>query len=115
MNLEQIILSKLRREHRGIENAIIRQELLSYCRYYDFGLTDRELRRIVEGLASEGVCPSERGYYIARNIFEAKLAKEYLEKKAKPLFKRARKIYDYYEKGKQLELYHYEQEEQKAW
>ena len=105
MNLKQIILSKLRREHRGIENAIIRQELLSYCQYYDFGITDRELRKIVKTIPQ--VCNCEKGYFIPKNLDEVRYAVEYLKKKIFPLWddiKRIQEAYPEYFKEEQLEL-----------
>jgi len=36
--MKEIILKKLLRDHRGINNAIKRRDLLEYCRQYPFNL-----------------------------------------------------------------------------
>ena len=54
MNLSEIILEKIKRDHRGKERAITRKELLLYCNHLAYNqyphlmgdFNDRQLRNI---------------------------------------------------------------------
>ena len=46
MNISEIILEKLKKDHRGKENAIKRGDLLEYIHWAVGKVTDRELRNI---------------------------------------------------------------------
>ena len=105
MTLPETILSKLEREHRGINNAMRREDLLQYLWRYDSGMTDRIMRKLVKSIPS--ICSCERGYYLPKNRYEADYAIAYLKKKIFPLWDDIKRIQDaypeFYEHG-QLEL-----------
>jgi len=88
--LPGLILSHIGGHHRGMENAIKRRDLLRMCRSIEPEITDREMRKIVEGIPR--VCTCERGYYVAVKPDEVKHSSRYLRKKAYPLFDRANRI-----------------------
>ena len=89
MNLSEIILSKLRQQHEGKENAIKRKELLSYCHFFDPDLTDRQLRNIYCQLP---VISSEVGIFWPIRKVELEEFREYCRKKALPLFLRFKMV-----------------------
>jgi len=88
--MKEIILKKLLRDHRGIDNAIKRKDLLQYCWQFDPNLTDRELRRIVKEIPL--ICTCEKGYFIAQKAWEVKHSIEYLKKKIFPLWEVIRNL-----------------------
>ena len=92
--MKEIILKKLLRDHRGINNAIKRKNLLQYCKVYDPALTDRELRRIVKEIPL--ICTCERGYFIAQKAWEVEHSIEYLKKKIFPLWENIRNLEESY-------------------
>ena len=97
MNLSEIILGKIKRDHQGKENAITRKELLSYCnqlannRYPDFWdfLTDRQLRNIYCQLP---VATCNAGIFWPIRKEELYEFQTYLKKKAIPLFNRYKMV-----------------------
>ena len=105
MTLPEIILSKLEREHRGINNAMRREDLLQYLWRYDPGMTDRIMRKLVK--LNSRICSCEKGYYIAKHKHESDYSINYLKKKIFPLWDDIKRIQDaypeFYEQG-QLEL-----------
>lgn len=94
--MKEIILKKLIRDHRGINNAIKRKNLLQYCKVYDPTLTDRELRKLVKEIPL--ICTCEKGYFIAQRDWEVKYSIQYLKKKIYPLWEDIRKIEKAYSK-----------------
>lgn len=89
MNLSEIILSKIRSEHRGKENSIKRKYLLNYAHYFEPDLTDRELRNIYCQLP---VISSEQGIFWPIRKEELDEFEEYCRKKALPLFLRVKMV-----------------------
>jgi len=89
MNLSEIILEKIKADHQGKENACKRRYLLSYARYFDPDLTDRQLRNIYCQLpvatCNEGIFWPIR----SRELYEFQA---YLKKKAIPLFNRYKMV-----------------------
>ena len=106
MNLSEIILSKLRQQHEGKENAIKRKELLTYCQYFEPDLTDRKLRKLIKTIPI--ICTSERGYFIAISKEESDYSIEYLRKKIYPLWEDIKNIqlaYPEFYQDEQLRLF----------
>ena len=97
MNLSEIILDKIKRDHRGKENAIKRKDLLLYCNFprphhppFLFGvITDRELRNAYCQLP---VISSEAGIFWPIRQSELDEFEEYCRKKALPLFIRVKMV-----------------------
>lgn len=58
----EIIEDKLRSDHLGKRNAIKRRLLLAYCKYFDYAMTDRKLRRIYTKNLPIGFC--RKGIYL---------------------------------------------------
>ena len=94
MNLSEIILSKLRQQHEGKENAIKRKDLLSYCHYFEPDLTDRELRNIYCQLP---VISCNVGIFWPTRKEELEEFKSYLKSKAIPLFNRYKMVAEAHE------------------
>lgn len=89
MNLSEIILENIQRIHQGKENAIKRKDLLSYCRYFEPELTDRELRNIYCQLP---LVSSNAGIFWPICGSELDEFEEYCRKKALPLFMRVKMV-----------------------
>lgn len=112
MELSEIILEKIKDDHRGKENAITRKKLLSYCNSYAYrqfpffigSFTDRQLRIVYSQLP---VVTCEQGIYWPIRDSEITEFREYLQKKAIPLFERWKKVADAHlsDDKKQMELF----------
>ncbi len=90
MNLSEIILEKIKKHHRGKENAIKRKDLLTIINFvYDGELTDRELRNIYCQLP---VISSEVGIFWPIRSKELDEFEAYCRKKALPLFIRVKMV-----------------------
>ena len=91
MNLSEIILEKIKKDHRGKENACKRRYLLSFCRqrFYEPEMTDRQLRNIYCQLP---VISSEAGIFWPIRKEELDEFEEYCRKKALPLFIRVKMV-----------------------
>ena len=89
MNLSKQILTHLKIEHRGKENAIKRRDLLGYVQHFEPYLTDRELRNIYCQLP---VISSEAGIFWPVRQTELWEFQAYLKKKAIPLFNRFKMV-----------------------
>ena len=91
MNLSEIILTRIKRDHRGKENAIKRKVLLFRVLWDGScpGLTDRELRNIYCQLP---VISSEAGIFWPIRKEELDEFEEYCRKKALPLFMRVKMV-----------------------
>jgi len=97
MNISEIILEKIKRDHQGKENAIKRKDLLLYCNYLTYNsdshlmgsLTDRELRNIYSQLP---VISSSDGIFWPIRKEELNEFKFYLKSKAIPLFNRYKMV-----------------------
>lgn len=89
MDLSSLILDKIRKNHRGKENAIRRGELLRFCRLFDPEITDREMRQIYSQLP---VCTCEKGVFWPIRESEIDEYYSYLKKKALPLFQRWKRV-----------------------
>jgi len=85
MTLSELILRKIKLEHRGRENAIKREGLLLFCQAVEPDLTDREMRRIYSELP---IISSPEGIFWPVRHEEIDEFEKYLRKKALPLFKR---------------------------
>ena len=106
MNLSEIILEKIKKDHRGKENAIKRGELLEYVHWvFDATVTDRELRNAYCQLP---VISSEAGIFWPIRQSELDEFEEYCRKKALPLFIRIKMVM---EKHKDLRAGKYIQKE----
>ena len=105
MNLSEIILEKIKRDHQGKENAIKRKDLLTFIHLYEMGaLTDRELRNIYCQLP---VATCEKGIFWPVTPEEKEEFRIYLRKKAIPLFDRWKMFAKVHcnDAGKQMELF----------
>ena len=90
MNLSEIILEKIKKHHRGKENAIKRKDLLVFIHLYEItALTDRELRNVYCQLP---VISSEAGIFWPIRQLELDEFEEYCRKKALPLFIRVKMV-----------------------
>ena len=97
MNLSEIILGKIKRDHQGKENAITRKELLLYCNHLAYeqypyllgDFNDRQLRNIYCQLP---VISSEAGIFWPIRKEELDEFEEYCRKKALPLFIRVKMV-----------------------
>ena len=89
MNLSEIILEKIKRDHMGKENSCKRKYLLSFCRFYEPGMTDRQLRNIYCQLP---VISSETGIFWPIRKEELDELEVYCRKKALPLFNRVKMV-----------------------
>ena len=89
MNLSEIILEKIKRDHRGKENSCKRRYLLSYARYFNPDLTDRQLRNIYCQLP---VVSSNVGIFWPICSSELDEFEKYCRKKALPLFNRVKMV-----------------------
>jgi len=105
MNLSELILFKIKRDHRGKENAIKRGDLLEHI-YRVFGkVTDRELRNAYCQLP---VISSEAGIFWPIRQSELDEFEDYCRKKALPLFIRVKMVM---EEHKDLRVGKYVQKE----
>jgi len=110
MELSEIILDKIKCNHRGKENAIKRKDLLLFCAEHGYGeypylmisLTDRQLRNIYSQLP---VVTCNKGIFYPIRREEVEEFREYLRKKAIPLFERWKRVADVHLDGKQMELF----------
>ena len=89
MNLSEIILEKIKADHQGKENSCKRRYLLSYARYFDPDLTDRQLRNIYCQLP---VISCNDGIFWPIRKEELGGFKSYLKSKAIPLFNRYKMV-----------------------
>jgi len=71
MSLRQIILDKLKTDHRGIEHPIRKEDLMSYL--YEVGAisdvdeqSERTVRKVIS--ANDEICNAGCGYYVAREV-----------------------------------------------
>lgn len=106
MNLSEIILVKIKKDHRGKENSCKRRYLLSYAHYFEPDLTDRKLRKLVKRIPK--ICTFERGYFIATSKEESDYSIEYLKKKIYPLWEDVKNIqlaYPEFYQDEQLRLF----------
>ena len=107
MELPELILYVIKKDHRGKENAIVREELLSKIRRIVMGsvyqeLTDRQLRNIYCQLP---IITCDKGIFYPVRKSEIEEFREYLRKKALPLFERWKRVADVHLNGKQMELF----------
>ena len=107
MELSEIILGKIKYDHKGKENAITRKELLFWCRSYcgehSLFLEDRKLRSIYSQLP---VVACDKGIFWPIRTSEVEEFREYLKKKAIPLFERWKKVAEVHlSKTGQMELF----------
>lgn len=105
MSLSEIILEKIKRDHRGKESATTRRELLFYCQQFQPGLTDRQLRNIYCQLP---VVSGKTGIFWPIRESELDEFEEYCRKKTLPLFMRVKMVM---EKHKDLRTGEYIQKE----
>lgn len=116
MNLSEVILDKIKRDHQGKENAITRKDLLRYCKSYAYrqyphdlrsiyGISDRQLRNAYCQLP---VISSAVGIFWPTRQSELNEFEEYCRKKALPLFNRVKMVM---EKHKDLRVGEYVQKE----
>ena len=90
MNLSEIILEKIKRDHCGKENSVKRKDLLAIINFvYDIDLTDRELRNIYCQLP---VISSEAGIFWPIRQSELDEFEAYMKRKALPLFIRVKMV-----------------------
>ena len=75
--------------HRGKDNAIKRERLLAFCRIFEPDISDREMRRLYSELP---VIADESGTYWPLTKDEVEDYKQYLRKKALPLFARWNRV-----------------------
>ena len=105
MNLSELILYAIKKDHRGKENSIVRKDLLfKICGAYP-DLTDRELRNIYCQLP---IISSEAGIFWPIRSSELDEFEEYCRKKALPLFNRVKMVMEKHEHlrvGVQKELF----------
>lgn len=101
--LSALILSKLQREHVGMDRAIQRRDLLRWLRERGVVTTDRKVRYAVKELGC--VCTGATGYYLAANTAEARASIEYLRKKIFPLWRDIQAIQRAYPEAGQLDLF----------
>ena len=86
----------------GYDNPLKRKHLLLRLKEMGYDITDREMRRIcAENIP---VCSSEKGYYIPQDLSELMKFKEFLEKKAIPLFTRFKAVKKAYCFGRDVQL-----------
>lgn len=110
MELSEIILNRIKRDHRGKENAIKREDLLLCLNCGGYGdesylmenLTDRQLRNIYCQLP---VVTCDKGIFWPVKIEEVEEFRAYLRKKAIPLFERWQRVADVHYDGKQMALF----------
>ena len=105
MDLSEIILDKIKRDHRGKENSCKRKHLLSYIHCSGVDLTDRELRNIYCQLP---VVSSDKGIFWPIRKEELDEFEAYCRKKALPLFIRVKMVMEKHEHlrtGIQKELF----------
>ena len=102
MELSEQILTKLGYENRGKKNAIKRRDLLHYAQHYNPYITDRQLRNIYCQLP---VVTCDKGIFYPIRTSEVQEFREYLRKKAIPLFERWKRVADVHLKGEQMELF----------
>lgn len=106
-NIALIIFEKLKRDHKGKEKAIKREDLLAFVKPYSPEIDDRDLRKIY---ASLPVVSGETGIFFPIRGEEVLDFKKYLNKRIMPQFERARMVLEYHssllpDKGKQLGLF----------
>jgi len=89
------ILYFIYRNHRGKDNAIKRERLLSFCQAYEAEISDREMRRLYSELP---VIADESGIYWPLTKDEVEDYKLYLRKKALPLFARWNRVAKFHPK-----------------
>lgn len=84
-----LIEEKLKRAHRGKENAITRKELLKFAKAWKPNITDREIRIIYSQLP---VCTCEKGIFYPIRKEEIQDYKIYLKKKIWAMLARWEKV-----------------------
>lgn len=89
MTLSEIIQEKIKRDHRGKENAIKRKDLLKYAHFFDPELTDRGLRNIYCQLP---LVSSSDGIFWPIRKSDLEEFKFYMKGKAIPLFNRYKMV-----------------------
>jgi len=94
MSLSEIILEKIKADHQGKENSCKRRYLLSYARYFDPDLTDRQLRNIYCQLP---VATCNEGIFWPIRKEELEGFQSYLKKKAIPLFNRYKMVAEHHQ------------------
>ena len=105
MNLSEIILEKIKRDHCGKEKSIKRGELLEYVHWVYGMVTDRELRNVYCQLP---VISCDKGIFYPIRISELDEFESYIRKKALPLFIRVKMVMEEHENlraGIQKELF----------
>ena len=83
------------REHRGKAQAIVRSRLLRFCHIYEPDITDRQMRNLYCELP---VIADEAGIYWPLTKDEVEDYKQYLRKKALPLFARWNRVAKFHPK-----------------
>ena len=102
------LLYFIRKYCRGKENAILREDLLKYCKtYIDSWISDRDLRKAYAKLP---VCTCEKGVFWPIREAELEDFRGYLRAKAIPMFERWRMVAQTHshllsEEFKQMELW----------
>jgi hypothetical protein len=76
--------------HRGIENAVPRDIVLTYLRQWEPELSDRQFRAFYSMLPE--VCSCEHGLYTVANTNDIIEFEKYMRSKAIPFFDRVKRV-----------------------
>lgn len=98
-----LILTKLRREHVGMANAIMRRDLLRWLRERGVVTTDRKVRYAVKEAGC--VASFSGGYFIPASTAEARASIAYLKAKIFPMFEDIQALERAYPECAQLDLF----------
>ena len=107
--MKEFVLEMYKRYYSGKENAITREEFMlthSGARVFKLGITDRQFRQIYSQLP---ICTCSNGGFYPIRPEEILEYRDYLRKKAIPLFERFRRVCDAHsgliDDAKQLDLF----------
>jgi len=102
--MRSIILDIYKKNHSGRENVITREKFIN--RHWYFGISDRKFRNIYSQLP---ICTCDKGGFYPIRKEEILEYRDYLRKKAIPLFERFNRVRDAHPELtgdiKQLELF----------
>ena len=107
MTIPKIIFDIIRKNHRGRENAISRDDLREKLRIWGIEISDRSLRDVYSKLP---VCTCDQGIFYPIRTQELEEYQVYLKSKAIPLFDRWKRVAQAHphlvpERGEQMGLF----------
>lgn len=87
--IRSLILNFLQ-PHRGIENAVPREYVLSHVHQWDDKISDRELRAFYSEMPE--ICSCDKGLYLPISTADLQAFEKYMKRKAIPFFERVKRV-----------------------